>query len=305
MLTAEHFERVVAMWRAAEKLPCLVLLGDFWQLPEVDQNAKRCEESSIWPSNVTVVDFVEQVRCKDPILQAKLNTLRTSVPSMRKMKQILRGHRAWKTSEPTAWDILQLLRDTDEKTTIVTCTRRASAIVNDLAKKVLLEDRRKISLGTVAFDYEANQSNYTDKGKLKMTGKLEPEPTSVYKGLRIFLTKNLSKRDDFVNGMAADVEDYDDDSKCLLVLTRTGKRLAVYPYTENVEGHGNVTYFPVRVGYACTVQKVQGSTLPHIIIWLDKAGCRAAAYVAMARVQHDKDYLIAGPVCPFHFVPAH
>ncbi len=32
---------------------------------------------------------------------------------------------------------------------------------------------------------------------------------------------------------------------------------------------------------------------------------RAAAYVAMSRVQYDKDYLIAGPVCPRHFVPAH
>jgi ATP-dependent exoDNAse (exonuclease V) alpha subunit len=175
----------------------------------------------------------------------------------------------------------------------------------DLAKKVLFEDRHKQSLGTLPLDYEANGDNYTDKGKLKSKIKLEPAYTEVYKGLRIYLTKNMSKKDDFVNGMSATVEEFDDDSKCLEVVTRTGKRLAVHPYTEDVEGYGRVTYFPVRLGYACTVQKIQGSTLPHITIWLDVPGCRAAAYVAMSRVQYDKEYLIAGTVCPRHFVPAH
>ena len=63
--------------------------------------------------------------------------------------------------------------------------------------------------------------------------------------------------------------------------------------------------FPVRLGYASTVPKVQGMTLPHVTLWLDHPGCRAAAYVAMSRVQKDEDYLIAGLVSPKHFVPAH
>ena len=75
--------------------------------------------------------------------------------------------------------------------------------------------------------------------------------------------------------------------------------------SKQVEGHGNVTCFPVRLGYASTIQKVQGSTLDHITIWLDTPGCKAAAYVAMSRVRYDTDYLIAGLVRPGHFVPAH
>lgn len=306
MLTAEQFERVLQMWKAADKLPCLVLLGDFWQLPVVDSNAKVCEESPAWNANVHVIDFHEQVRCKDPELQRKLNTLRTSIPSVRKLKQILRGHRAWKTKEPTSLDIAKLLHDTEGQTTIVTCTRRAASVANDLAKKVLFEDRHKKALATLPFSYEANGDNYTDKGKLKSRGVLEPAHTTIYKGLRVFLTKNMCKKDDFVNGMSGTIEEYNAEKKCLEVLTRTGKRLAVHPYTDDsVEGHGNITYFPVRIGYACTVQKVQGSTLPHITIWLDVPGCRAAAYVAMSRVRYDNEYLIAGPVCPRHFVPAH
>ena len=47
MLTAAQFDRVLAMWRAAERLPCMVLLGDFWQLPVVDKDEGRCDESTL------------------------------------------------------------------------------------------------------------------------------------------------------------------------------------------------------------------------------------------------------------------
>ena len=214
------------------------------------------------------------------------------------------GHRAWKTKEPEAYDILNVMRDTKEKTTIVTCSRRGAAKVNELAKKVLFDDRRKQQIGEIPCDYEANDANYDDKGKLKKKVKLAPAEMAIYKGLRVYLTKNLNKKDDFVNGMQATVVDYDEASQCLEVITKTKKRLAVHLYTEDVEGHGRVTYFPVRLGYACTVQKVQGATLDHITLWLDVPGCRAAAYVALSRVEYDANYLIGGVVCPRHFVPA-
>ena len=69
MLTTKQFERIVEMWKAAEKLPCLVLLGDFWQMPVVDAQAKRCEVSRAWAPNIEEIEFYEQVRCKDKVLQ--------------------------------------------------------------------------------------------------------------------------------------------------------------------------------------------------------------------------------------------
>jgi len=39
MLAAAHFERIVAMWKYADQLPCIVLLGDFWQLPFANKDA--------------------------------------------------------------------------------------------------------------------------------------------------------------------------------------------------------------------------------------------------------------------------
>ena len=221
-----------------------------------------------------VITLVEQVRCKDAGLQAKLNILRTAIPSKRQLDDIKRGHRAWKTPEPTVYDVLELLRAHPD-TTIVTCTRKASALVNDLAVQVLFRDRHRRSLSQVPFDYESNVKNYTAKGKLK-AGPLEPASTEIFEGQRVFLTRNLDKENGFVNGMPAIIEGYDPRSKCLHVVTKLGKSLAVHLYTEDVEGHGRITHFPVRLGCAGTVQKIQGATLPHVTVWLDRPGCRAA-----------------------------
>ena len=50
--------------------------------------------------------------------------------------------------------------------------------------------------------------------------------------------------------------------------------------------------------------KIQGQTLEHVTLWLDRPFCRAAGYVALSRVRCDEDYLVAGDVTPQHFIPA-
>ena len=48
---------------------------------------------------------------------------------------------------------------------------------------------------------------------------------------------------------------------------------------------------------------MQGAELPHITIYLDIPGQRAAAYVAMSRVKNDDDYFFGGQYTQEHFVP--
>ena len=134
MLAAEQYERIVALWKYAEQLPCIVLMGDFWQLPVVDKDAVRCERSPAWVYHVKTLPFHEQVRCKCPTLQRKLNTLRTAVPSKKQLHGILRGHRAWQSNSPDGYDLLQTFRK-HPNTTVVTCTRAASAHINSLAQQ--------------------------------------------------------------------------------------------------------------------------------------------------------------------------
>ena len=161
------------------------------------------------------------------------------------------------THKPEAWDVLQLLRKHLD-TTIATCTRKASAEVNDLATEVLVKDLRKTPLGTLPLDYEINDANFDKGGNLKAKIKLEPAVSDLHEGQRVFLTHNLDKENGFVNGMSAVIQSYDPASRCLGVLTKPGKTLAVHPYTEEVDKHSNVTSYLARLGYSTTAPQDSG-----------------------------------------------
>ena len=79
--------------------------------------------------------------------------------------------------------------------------------------------------------------------------------------------------------------------------------VAVYQYTDPKPEAQNVSFFLVRLGYASTFYKLQGAQLPHVTIYLDVPGNRAAAYLAMSRVKKDTDYLFGGHHHAKHFVP--
>ena len=75
---------------------------------------------------------------------------------------------------------------------------------------------------------------------------------------------------------------------------------SIHLYTDPETGS---TFFPIRLGYASTIYKMQGATLPHVTIWMNRPS-RAAAYVAMSRVRRDEDYLFGGILEIDHFMPA-
>lgn len=224
------------------------------------------------------------------------------MPKRRVRNNILRGHKAWNDAAgPTADDLRRLYRRTEGRTTIVTCTRKAAQRVNELAAEVLVGTRRV--LVELPADYDVNPENFDDKGKLRSDRQPIPSKIQVRRGLRVHLTRNCDKAGDFVNGMECIVKDWDAHSRCLHVETATGKNIAVFQYTDPQPEAQNASFYPVRLGYASTVYKMQGAELPHITIYLDVPGQKAAAYVAMSRVKSDANYLFGGYYTKKHFVP--
>ena len=112
------------------------------------------------------------------------------------------------------------------------------------------------------------------------------------------------KKLDYVNGMAAIVESFDRRTGAVVVRTETGQVLCIYLIMDDDVPQDRVTYYPLRPGYADTVHKFQGAGLPHVTFWPDRAGCAAAAYVALSRVRKDTDYLLGGCIKVENFVPA-
>ena len=90
------------------------------------------------------------------------------------------------------------------------------------------------------------------------------------------------------------------DNGNVIAKTDLGRLLAVHPWTSEER----VMHFPLRLGYASTLHKVQGATLPHITLWQDIPNMPAAAYVAISRVELDANWRFLGNPGVHHFTPA-
>ena len=116
------------------------------------------------------------------------------------------------------------------------------------------------------------------------------------------MLKNIRKEDDFVNGMLVTVDNYYAEEGMLRVTTKTGQRLAITRWTDRDKG--NAVFFPIRLGYASTIDKVQGDEFAHITVYLDGHPRPAAGYTALSRVATSDCYLIGGHAERDSFIPA-
>ena len=172
-------------------------------------------------------------------------------------------------------------------------TRHAAAYVNAAAEKLYFSGQEP--LACVPAEPEQNPSNYEGFEMISW----EPSELKIYTGQRLFITKNENKKHDFVNGMGCTVQEMDRHG--VLVRTDTNRMLLVHPMTDS---ETKIAYFPLRMGYATTLHKIQGMTLKHVTLWLNKKFWPAAAYVALSRVKLDAHWRFVGEVTPEHCIPA-
>ena len=297
-LSKSIFERIMEQWLAADELPTLVFVGDFFQLPGVEPTSAL--DSWMW-HNVMLKkrELHTMMRCKCEKLRKTLEILRTGKPSKDQLREIVRGHKAPSLGRagyimnevPSQTDVAHILEETPQ-TLFLTVSRQACALLNGFAVEALFGGGHPVAM--VPSDPESNVENY-EKGK-----KVRDEPATIpiYVGMKVILTKNLNKAVGFVNGMGAQVLGMDRGN--IVVKTDQGRRLAIHPWTSEEK----VVHFPLRMGYASTLHKVQGATLAHITLYLDVPNMPAAAYVALSRVQKDADWRFVGNPSRHHFTPA-
>ena len=303
LLDDVQFERTIKLWSVSEKVPALTILGDKHQL--AGHGERRAWESGAWRScSFCKLHVVYRQSEDERSFREILDALRTAKPSRRMFRNIVRSRKAWSGKDPTPQCLKQLFF-THPKTRIVTCTRRGAADINDAAVLGIYgkfgrnqQLVPKKPLGVIHGDVECNPDNYVD-GKFCTDRAPKPYTMRIYKGMLLYITHNVRKEDDFINGMQCRVEAFVDG--VLRVRTRTGHRLVVTPWTNSELQYAS--YFPVRYGYASTIHKTQGDEVEHITIVLD-AKMPAAAYTALSRVASSDDYLIGGPVTREHFMPA-
>eukprot|EP00971_Amphidinium_carterae_P067879 1343736-Amphidinium_carterae.2 len=202
-LSKHDFDRILKLWDNVYRVPALVFIGDFHQLPSMHNTSAR--DSSRW-DDVYKVELHEVWRCQDPTLMEKLRLLRLDKPTEIQVKDICRGHKEWSDKdEPDDWDIVELFRK-HPTTTVATCTRRGAPIINEMSIRTKLEHTKQKLLDTIPSDWEVNVKNFGKDGKVIEGLAPKPQPLSLYAGMRVQMTKNVNKKADFVNGMGGTVE---------------------------------------------------------------------------------------------------
>ena len=309
LLNDKQFEHIDKLHKYIDRAVALIVLGDRRQMA---MQGKRPWESPVWRQCYKVT-LVKPFRCQDEHFWKLLSGIRTvkpletdtgngvSVPSIMRGPCLgSRSRRAWPHHTPTVEDIRRLLTK-HPGTTLMAISRVGTDTLNQLSVAALFSEETPLHPEPLAGDYEANPENY-EKGQKKPVEQWQPYPLWIYKGMQIYFTRNVNKSIDFVNGVRGTIEAYDVGTKGLRIITETNHRVVVWPWTD--KDNGNLTYYPVRPGYASTIVKFQGAELEHLIVWLDKPGIPGAAYTAMSRVREGKNCLIGGDVKALHFMPA-
>ena len=291
------FERLLRLWDAAMRRPVLVFVGDFAQLRGVDPS--RALDSLRW-SEVHKLTLHTMRRCKCEKLKKKLELLRSAKPDKKQLAGILSGHKAPSRAHrathemqeiPSADEIGWIFHENPD-TTFVTITRANAAWVNEVVVGQLFADKEPVRV--IPGDPEGNADNFEGVGMAYN----EPIEIPIHLGMRLTFTRNINKEMDYVNGMSCVVLGV--HRAGLRVRTDTNHIVCVYPWTDEWK----TCFYPVRIGYAHTLMKMQGATLKDMTVWLDVANVEAAAYVALSRVEYDANWRFVGNPTVHHFTPA-
>lgn len=299
-LSQTQFERIMRLWDAAFNRPALVFVGDFHQLRSIE--GTTAAHSWRWQKDVHVRKLFTMRRCECEELKWKLELLRTAMPSQRQLRSIIKKHRAPSRSHrkrPGPEDIVQILKETPE-TVFTTYSKSKAEEVNSMVVQALFKGLRPIAL--IPGDPRDVAKNFKAGEMVNVESSWIP----IYEGLRLTLTENLDKQHGFVNGMGCEVVKVRKNG--IEVKTDLKTSIMLHPITRDFVVSGGesrrVRFYPARLGYAVNLHKVQGQTMKHITIWLDKAGVPAAAYVALSRVRKDAHWRFVGVLTPAHFTPA-
>ena len=295
------FDRLLRLWDATERRTVIVLVGDFCQLRGADPTS--VVDSPRWQADVFKSHLRHMRRCKCSALKWKLELLRSSVPDARNLRAILRNHRAPKhraygdRKKPNMQDTGQILIETPD-TTLVTISRWAVNYLNGLIVRNIFGHRAPLAV--LPGEPDTNLNNFHGSQQISW----HPSELLIFEGVRVTITRNIDKNKHFINGVSGVVT-------CMRrhgveIELPDGRPLTihrVHDYSPTGQALGPA-YFPLRVGYATTLHKIQGSTLNHATIWLDVPYVKASAYVALSRVQYDKEWRFAGQLDQRHFRPA-
>jgi hypothetical protein len=273
MLTQSQVEFILKSWRILNRAPVLVFDGDFQQLPPADGLGTDARDAELW--DVRQFTLLQVFRTSDSELLDFQSSVRHSRPTDKQVQKFFASRLvADEITEDALFDAWNQL----PTAIALVGTRRTCDEVNNIALNFFGDD----SLGTVPVWH----NDHIQKLSLR-------------RNCRVMITRNLDLDSGVCNGLEGTVLEV--CSAGVIVETPVGIRI-VHRRTAHI-GTRLESAFDLMLGYAMTVHKAQGATIPAVILIFEKWCCPGWGYTAVSRVRRKSDLLAIGMPCGLHFEP--
>ena len=253
----------------------IVFVGDFFQLPPVSKQGEDviyAFSSTSWQKAECVILYLtEQYRQNDTTLSTILQSIRAG------------------SIDTTHLEILKEQTDIGYKGVDATILYTNNVDVDS-------ENEKRLSL--LSGEEHLFSMSSTGNAPLVETLKkncISPEKLLLKKGALVMFTKN-NLQDRYVNGTLGVIDRFEDGNP--VVVTHDGNEIDVIPVvwsvTENGEDIATITQLPLRLAWAITIHKSQGTSLDAAQIDLSRAFVEGQGYVALSRVKTLKGVKLMG-----------
>lgn len=271
-LSLKQFERIWAAWTLCHQFPLLIFCGDFQQLSPWD------DENGLLPSAAKSSLFrslrVRTLHMLMRTMDLKLARILARLRFMSADATIMRVMRRRAIGEEMSYQAVAACLIQNPHTIFVAVSKAAVALINQWAVQ------------------------YKFSGFALATVRCEYEDIDLHAGMRIMLTRNLNKSAGLCNGCFGEVTEFADN---LIYITMNGEEHIVHRWTDkDVTG----TFFPIVIGYATTLAKTQGFTVPHVTGVPDINGVPGVGYTLLSRVRTIADFNFVCPPETAFFKPA-
>lgn len=253
----------------------IILSGDFCQLPCVGTD-KFCFEAKCWNKVVTNTVYLNEIiRQEDVVFQKVLNKVRLGKITKR-VKKVLNSRVG--INPENSFGI--------NPTILYSCNKDVDK-VNDRQLDKLASDGRQFfeyEMEIVFYQGVSNRSAAKEKFLKNCTS---PPILQLCKDAQVMLLKNLDTENGLVNGSRGVVTGFIGEMPVVKFMNGSEKVID-YNIWEIVDGEKKILrakQLPLKVAYAVTIHKVQGSTLDYVELDLSDIFEYGQGYVALSRIK--------------------
>lgn len=256
----------------------LILTGDLCQLPPI-QSDKFCFESATWDICVEETIYLDEImRQKDPAFQKILNELRMGKVSS-ETRKVLRSR-----------EDVELKNDFGIKPTKVNMTNAEVDYVNEQELDILAEDGRDFFEYTMEIEFYGRVDNYSTAMEKIRKNCMAPQKLQLCEGAQVLLLKNLDMDSGLANGSRGVVVRFEESLPIVKFMNGEEREIrhGSWDFYEGERKWATAVQIPLKVAYAVSAHKIQGSTLDLAEVDLGTVFEYGQAYVGLSRIRDIK-----------------